>query len=362
MLAIPRAGFISILFIVTLAAALRAQPTAGVEDFLPEERPETWQNDWTLTAYFENDLVARTDRDYTNGTKFSWLSPNLHRTFNDSERIPDWLKPIVSRLPFVNNPGVQKNVSFSLGQNMYTPGDTSVEELIPDDRPYAGWLYLGIAFHNRTVRWSDTLELSLGVVGPWAFAEETQNFVHHVRGFAEAKGWDNQIKNEPAINLIWERKVRLARWGDHHGFGGDIISHGGAALGNVFIYGNGGGTVRFGWNVPKDYGSALIRFAGSTNGPAGANDIRTRSDAFPFGLHVFGTVDGRLMLRDITLDGNTFRDSHSVEREWVVGDFSIGTAMVLGQWKLSYALTHRTRTFEKGTAHEFGSVNISLTY
>lgn len=358
----PSAGLGCLVLLLMLAVPVRAQPTAAVETAAPEERPASWQDDWTLSLYLENDLFTRTDQDYTHGTKLTWLSPNLHDTFNDTRRIPGWLKPIVQRLPFVNNPGVQKNLSFSFGQNIYTPSDISVRELIPNDRPYAGWLYLGVAFHNRTERWSDTLELSLGVVGPWALGGETQNAVHRLRNFDEAQGWEHQIKNEPALNLIWERKVRLARWGDYDGFGADLIGHGGSALGNVYIYGNGGGTARFGWNLPEDYGSALIRFAGSTNGPAGPNDIRTRSDVFPFGLHAFLTVDGRLMLRDITLDGNTFRSSHSVEREWMVGDVSVGAAMILDRWKLSYAVTHRTRTFEKGDAHEFGSINLSLTY
>lgn len=322
---------------------------------------ETERKDWTLSFYFENDLFLNTDKYYTNGTKFSLISPNLHKSFNDTRLIPGWLQPVVQRLPFINDKGIQKNVVISIGQNIYTPEDIRETALIPDDRPYAGWLYLGLGLHNKTDRWLDTLELDVGVVGPWSLGEDTQNFVHRTRDIPEALGWDNQIHNEIGINLIWERKRRVDLFGGPRGFGGDMIYHGGVSLGNVFTYGNAGAAFRFGWNVPSDFGAALIRFAGDTNAPASSADLRLE-EGIGFGLHVFAGFDSRLMLRDITLDGNTFKDSHSVEREWWVTDFTVGASALLANWKFSYAYSYRTKTFENGVDHSFGSINISVTF
>ena len=37
-------------------------------------------------------------------------------------------------------------------QNIYTPGDISRTDLVPDDRPYAGITYGGVGFHAVGVR------------------------------------------------------------------------------------------------------------------------------------------------------------------------------------------------------------------
>ncbi|OPX34630.1 MAG: hypothetical protein B1H11_10530 [Desulfobacteraceae bacterium 4484_190.1] len=71
-----------------------------------------------------------------------------------SGKLPAWALPLVYKLPFINEPGLQRNVALSLGQNMYTPKDISQKDLIKGDRPYAGWTYFGIAFHSKNERWT----------------------------------------------------------------------------------------------------------------------------------------------------------------------------------------------------------------
>jgi len=73
---------------------------------------------------------------------------------------------VIEQLPFVNEPGFQHAVSFSIGQNIYTPEDLERSDLIQDDRPYAGITYLAIGFHSKNSHRMDSLELDLGIVGP----------------------------------------------------------------------------------------------------------------------------------------------------------------------------------------------------
>lgn len=316
---------------------------------------------WTFSIYFENDLFAGTDRNYTNGTKLSWVSPDLS-SYRDSGELPDWAHPLIQCLPFINEEGLIRNVALSIGQNMYTPRETDRRRLVPDDRPYAGWLYGGIAFHSKNVRRLDTIEIQAGVVGPLSFAEETQRVVHRLRDIDVPEGWDNQLSNEPGLVLICERKVRVFERGLTRGPGLDVITHMGVGLGNVSTYANAGAEIRVGWNLPADFGSALIRPAGDTNAPISSTDPRI-SERKGFSLHLFGAVSGRAVARDIFLDGNTFTDSHSVDKEPFVADVSAGIGVTFDRFKISYAQVLRTREFEgQEEHHSFGSVTLSISY
>lgn len=315
----------------------------------------------TLTVMFENDLFANRDQNYTSGIQISWMSPDLSE-YRDSERLPDWAVPVVESLPFINEPGLQRNIGFGIGQKIFTPENTQRRDLIVDDQPYAGWLYLSAAFHNKNRRQLDTFEIQLGVVGPAALGEETQNFVHDLRGFREAQGWDNQLKNEPGIILIAEHKERLLQNNLYSRFGYDIIGHYGGGLGNVQTYASTGIEARFGWNLPADFGSTRIRPGGDTNAPVDSSDPRFSKDG-DFSLHGFAGVTGTAVLRDIFLDGNTFTDSHSVDKRWLVGDLVVGVSLVYQRIKLSYAQVFRSKEFdEQDGRHEYGSLSLSYTF
>lgn len=159
----------------------------------------------TFTLYFENDLFGDTDQNYTNGIQLSWISPDLTQY---RDKIPRWMVPLVMRLPFIHEPGLQRNVGFSIGQQIFTPQDIQRRDLIDDDRPYAGWLYLGAAFHNKNYRRLDTLELQIGVIGPASLAEEAQNLVHEVRDIATAK--DGTISLKTSLGCCLSTSIRSA--------------------------------------------------------------------------------------------------------------------------------------------------------
>lgn len=315
----------------------------------------------TVTFMFENDLFGRTDQQYTNGIQFGWLSPDLNQ-FEQAGQLPQWSDALVEALPWVNRPGALRNLGLALGQKMFTPEDIATRSLITDDRPYAGWLYAGIAFVSRTADRLDSMELQLGVVGPASFAEDIQNLVHDVRGISRAQGWDNQLANEPGLALIYERKIRWMERVSASGFGYDIMGHAGGAVGNVFTYLNGGIEIRAGWNIPADFGTTLISPGGDTNAPIAHDDPRLNSKA-PAGFHVFAATTGRLVVRDIFLDGNTFADSHSVDKEPVVADLIAGASLVMRRYKLSYAQVFRTQEFDGQRLNpNFGSLTLSMTF
>lgn len=339
--------------------AAHGQETSGGGDI-----GETIRRPWTTSLYLENDLFGETDRNYTNGIRLSWVSPNLS-SYRDDPAVPQIINSVNDRLDrwLGFRKGLSRNVVVSFGQLIYTPVDKEPRKLLEDQRPYAGYLYLGFGFHARTNDRLDSVEVNFGVVGPAALGEQTQDAIHDLRNIDKFNGWDNQLRNEPALQLVYENKLRLFRHDLPMGLEQDFISHAGIALGNVGSYLNAGGEYRIGWQLPEDFGTSAVRPAGDNSAP-GAGDTRlVRSERWLQGLHAFISVDGRLVGNDIFLDGNTWRDSHSVDKEWAVADISAGFSFLVRQWKFSYAHVIRTREFaEQPDHHVYGSLSISYTW
>lgn len=342
-------------FLVMAAVA----PMAGVRadaggEAVPVERA---RNAPVFTLYFENDYFGGEDQHYTNGVKLSWVTGDLTEWGQEG-----WRKRFVESLPFVNTADTQKNMGFSLGQNIYTPQDTT--RVIPDplDRPYAGWTYMEFGFISKTDRVMDMVAIQLGIVGPHSYAEQTQRVVHEWINDDVPQGWDSQLEDEAGINLIFERKWRLFTRTFGETIGLDFVPHVGASLGNVQTYANAGGVVRMGFNLPSDFGVDLIRGGGAVSTPANDKDPRVSATRH-WSFFVFGGVDGRAVARDIFLDGNTFRDSASVDKKNFVGDAYYGIGAILGTWQLTYTEAVRTIEFRgQDEKSYFGSVTLSKAF
>jgi hypothetical protein len=340
------------------------------------------QDGSTLSVYFENDLFANTDREYTNGTKFSLVSPDIDWAKEIQNGSSGALSPLSSLFVQILSPiaagkdwlldhsglgwkedpnSVSYNVEFIMGQQMYTPNDIQSKQLIPDERPYAGWLYTGMGLHRKTWRHLDVFEVNIGMVGPSSLAHETQDFVHSARGIAKAQGWDHQIKDELGIGVVLERKDRVLSWNRTGNLGADMITHYGASVGNVLTQMNAGFEIRLGWNLPQDFGESLLGRSGNTSSPNQEGELRWDQG---FSSYLFTGIDGRMVLRNIFLDGNTFSGSHSVDKETWVGDWVIGTSAMIGKrLKLTYSQAIRTKEYEgQNDAQIFGSAYISWIF
>ncbi|MBW1680470.1 MAG: lipid A deacylase LpxR family protein [Deltaproteobacteria bacterium] len=317
----------------------------------------------TVTLYVENDVFAGTDRGYTNGTKVSWISQDLS-PYWQNVRLPGWGHGLIEKLPFINTPGEVRNVSLSVGQNMYTPEDLRRDDLIPDDRPYAGITYMSVGLHSKNPRRMDTLEFVLGLVGPHSYADEVQGSWHAWIDTTKPRGWKNQIQDEPVGNVFFERKWRLRRPEEpKQGWSWDAIPHLGLGVGNAFSGANLGAQFRFGWNLPDDFGTFLIRPGSDTSAPLNGGDPRFSRGRKGLGIHLFLAADGQAVARNIFLDGNTFRRSHSVDKEPFVVNFIAGVGVIFRRFKVSYAYVHRTKEFrEQKEAQEYGSITVSYSF
>lgn len=347
--------------------------TASVGSYAATE-PHNNQNPGTLTFYLENDLFADTDQQYTSGIRASWVSPDISDYLTD-ENLPHWARGYNR---FISAPlglfdtghvspeePVVRNLVITFGQQMFTPEDINRTTVDPDDRPYAGWLYLGMGYHIKDSQQMDSTILNVGIVGPAARGQEAQDFIHDLRGFDKFKGWDNQLSNELGLQLVFERKYRVPARKIRGALEYDVIYHGGASLGNVATYLNGGAEFRIGWHLPDDFGTSSLRPGGDNSAP-GKNDDRIQSGYSVdenFGLHGFISADSRLVLQDIFLDGNTFADSHSVDKKYLVGEVTAGVSMLVDDWKFSMSRVFRTKEFDsQPDGHSFGSFSASYSF
>jgi lipid A 3-O-deacylase len=91
-------------------------------------------------------------------------------------------------------------------------------------------------------------------------------------------------------------------------------------------------------------------------GPGGRSGGSTRT-AFYFYLN----VEGQAVLRDIFLDGNTFRDGPHVEKYPLRGALTSGLALRFKHWSLGYGYVFGSRSFKtERRGHIFGTIRLSL--
>jgi hypothetical protein len=200
------------------------------------------------------------------------------------------------------------------------------------------------------------------VVGPSSLAEDLQNSVHGSSSDSRAQGWDNQLSDEPAINLFastsW--RIRPAQLGCCSTLEWDLVPHYALAAGNVLTAADFGGKIRFGYNLPDSFASHKLSPTAYQRGRfADERDQSKRS----FSIYLFAGGYARLKAWDIFLDGNTYQDSLSVDKNYLVGEVEAGAGLRYKDLHLTYTHSFRSEEF-KGQKEKtsYGSLAISFPF
>lgn len=306
-----------------------------------------------LSFVGENDSLATgDDRNYTSGVKLAYVSP--------AEGVPSWLRGAGSftRALSGNEPSFW---GAAIGQSIFTPEDISANPAPPDQHPYAGWLYAQIMVAaeedvpaGRRPGFLDTYELEFGMVGPSALGRQAQRGLHQFLGAPDPQGWDSQLHDEFAFAASFDRRWRALRIYTDYVPGGleaDLTPDAGVSIGTLRTEARAGLTARIGYRIDSDYGPPRVRpsLSGVEHFAGG-----------PLSWSIFAGVQARAVAHNIFLDGNTYRDSPSVEREPLVGDLQVGFTVSGGDWRLAYTYVTRTEEFEtQGAKQEFGALALS---
>lgn len=306
----------------------------------------TEQQQWSMSVRWENDTFGNTDRFYTNG-----ISLSLSHTG------PSWIDPLADFLPWGQG---RRTVSYDMAQVMVTPDDTKRSVPDPTDRPYVGILSVGLTLHVEQSNSYHGLRFLTGVVGPWSLAGETQCEVHRLVRSGQPQGWDYQLENEPILNLAYEYRHKFRLAGRHDVWIVETLPTAGGWLGNILIQGQIGGLLRAGYNIPNDFGPTLLRGMGHLPPPRRSESPKSNSD---WGFSIYGGGFASLVLRDITLDGNTFKDSPSIDKNLFVPAAGVGMTIGNRHFLTSFNYVFWGKEFKGQEEYsKFGAITFSYLF
>ncbi len=267
---------------------------------------------------YANDYFTATDHYYTQGLGLQYFDPALKRS------------PLMKAL--VSLPGSQAYYGLDLRNSGYTPARLTFDAPLIGDRPFAATLTLG---HVRISRDRDrgltlTARLDAGFIGQAAGGKWQQVGIHRATGNLLPRGWDNQIRNDLALDYSLRLDKTLA----------------GARYGDFGVYGEAtAGTLR---------DNAALGAFGRV-GRIEAGEQRR--------LYLFGRAESKLIGYDATLQGGLFNrgspyvlTSPQVRRNVLRAD--IGLAVDRGRYALIITRTFLSREFVGGLAHQW----VELSY
>lgn len=292
--------------------------------------------DKIVTMVIENDYFGTngSDENYTSGVRFSYFDINA-----DMPYLADKIDGVIPTFDINDT----TSVFYSFGQNLYTPRDITRYILNSNDRPYAAHLYGSIGLTTITDNHLDEVEVSAGVIGPAALGKQTQKFVHKyiATDSNDPKGWDGQLKNEPTLGVGWTRRYPHNVSYDFEDTTFGVSPYYGLTLGNVYTHAKAGVDFRL---VPyvERWQDAPVRVRPGHPG-TGYFDHPDNGD---FSWYLFAGAEGRAIAQNIFLDGNTFTDSHNVDKKPFVADLNAGAAITIDNYRLSYTLVYRTKEFK----------------
>lgn len=300
----------------------------------------------TLSLVVENDMFGGSDRYYTSGLRLGWTSPAGHA--------PAPVAWMDRQMGWLLGPG-EFRWGWNVSQEIDTPRDIRAPVADRRDRPYAALLRGGLSLERATESRRTVFELQAGLVGPRAGGEFVQNRWHDVINKYHAEGWDDQLRDEPVLGLLAERRWRLPMSGGPGAIGTEVIPGATLALSNARTYAATGAVLRLGDGLAADWGPDRLRPTPTGSAASwGGTEL---------GWYVFAGFEGRLVAHDITLDGNTWENGPSVDRKPLVGELQAGAAVLWRGVRLSYTHVVRTKEFDgQRNAQVFGTVNLGVPF
>ena len=340
----PVATALSLWLASTAGTAARADAIVAA-DARPARVTVFWENDG---GYYKPN--HGTDRHYTNGTG---IAVSLQ---------PRWVDDLAAGLGL---PADGTAAGLALTQQIFTPDDIEERVPDPDDRPYAGYLFVSGFLQRQTGNHLDHLRLDLGVVGPSSLAEPIQEWVHDFTNADDPTGWDAQLGDEFAAQLTYRRRYRydlpdLTLF--NRNLASQLIPYGELRLGSVYRSVGLGLGARIGVNLPDDFGPSHLTDLGAFTAPPDP-------DAPRWSGYLYGRALGRYHEWNTFIEGSNRRDpSPSVSLVPFTGEVQAGLAIArrlgdTGRFEFNYSQVFMTESFrEQDAADSYASFALTLRF
>jgi lipid A 3-O-deacylase len=307
-----------------------------------------------------NDLIApdNGDRYFTQGLKLEMMATGFKSLFRKVG-----LRPFLVKIQ--DDSSHKDHYSLSFNQSFYTPANTLADTIIPNDRPFAGTLY--VAFRNYSVSAAKRLtvisQLSIGILGPMAAGKEMQNGVHSLLYGTDPKnaikGWDFQLHNDIYLNyfLHLENAIfssqfleansiyefNLGTMADDFGIGGRMRM---GLFKNFF-------DPNLGFNTRQEKEMPMKKYLNKTSQ-----------------LFLFFNPVAKMVLYNALLQGGLYNNivgtkehrlsENEISRFVVQGNYGLG--VIVGRIKLELIQFFTSREFDAGYSHSYGDVSLSYSW
>ncbi|MDY0781176.1 lipid A deacylase LpxR family protein [Tenacibaculum sp. IB213877] len=284
----------------------------------------------------DNDLYISTYRDryYTNGMFFNYS----YLSNKTSERIE------------------KKIYQITIGHEMYTPYKAVVQSVDQHDRPFAGHLFgsFGISnFYKNNSFFKFTIQA--GVLGESAKARELMDIVHRAYDFAEATGWDYQIKDALSLNFNASYLQKLT--GNDSFF--DLSWNNDARIGTIYTDFSTGFFGRIGFKPLQNI----------TNSIAFKSNLNNQNTLYHNNTEVFIYFKPMISLvaYDATIEGSFFNNNSPVTYNVKPFKFSteIGLRFTANRFNFGYSIFYHTKklkSFHVPNSNWYGSIQINYLF
>jgi len=253
------------------------------------------------SVVWENDAIADDDGGYTNGFAYNWGYKSIACGQSWTQKLNSWFTAF-SQLHGQSHEETNAPFSYQLVHAIFTPSDIENHEVDPDDRPHTGLMYGALKFNHHNEISTTHYELLLGAVGPITKAAEIQEFIHEVIGTNNPNGWEHQTKNEAVFRLGMDKNWKIYNGAFLKNHDSDLIAMSDAKIGNLSSDIGAGLSYRIGRNLNNTF-----PYHNLTPGRSIPSFTLTPGD-----WNIFFTIYGNYVFNDITIEGNTRKDSHGV--------------------------------------------------
>lgn len=255
-----------------------------------------------------------------------------------------------------NNEKISKKITeFRVGQYIYNPRFINAESIYENDRPFTAYLFAeaGRSFFYKSESVLKT-DFQLGFMGPNALGRETQESFHHIIGYKNVYGWENQLHNAFGIqvHVLYSKKLFPNKHNDFI----DLHFQSEANAGTIFTGVSTGLLTRIGFKrLLPIYDSNLHDASVSTEPQYNIREF-----------YFYAMPSVNYQIYDATIQGSLYNHTNPIVFDIVPWRFNaeFGLKYRHNNWNLSYSFLYRGREVEDSdlvrtnTGYFYGSIRL----